>query len=59
MADSFNVPKDVAKVFEIKDTSKPLYNFLVELANRLAQAEVTIKTLETRVVELESNQTVE
>lgn len=49
MADNLNIPKDLTKVFEIRDTSNVLRTFLIDLATRLQNAEAKIKALETQV----------
>lgn len=40
-----NIPKDVTKLFELRETTTPLYNFLQDLLNRLERAEREIEKL--------------
>lgn len=46
MVDNLQIPKDVTKLFEMKDTSGPLKKFLTDLLNK-------VNTLEKRIKELE------
>lgn len=54
MADNILLPRDVAKVVEVRDTSRPLYNFLLKLTNTLNQQNTEIAELKKRVEELEN-----
>lgn len=55
MVDSINIPSNLVKIFEVKDTSEPLLRFLTDIAMRLQSAEAKIETLETQVEELNVN----
>ena len=51
---SLQIPKDLVKTFEIKDTSKVLYDFLVSLADTVNNLQVENKALEDRIITLEN-----
>lgn len=40
-----NLPKDITKLFELRETTQPLYNFLQDVYNRLERAEREIQKL--------------
>lgn len=54
MAVSINIPKDVAKVFDIKDNSDQLYRFLTQLSTIIKTQSEQIDALSARVTELEN-----
>ena len=49
MVDSVNIPKDLTKIFEVKDTSDTLRRFLTDMFIRLDSLEKKVMTLETKV----------
>lgn len=55
MADSLQIPPDVAKLIqiEVKDTSQGFRTFLVNLVNKVADLEQKVIDLTARVAELE------
>lgn len=53
MADSIQIPQDIAKVVEIKYTPDLLRKFLTDLLNEVNILKSKVVTLETRVKELE------
>lgn len=44
-----NLPKDIVKLFELRETTQPLYNFLQDMYNRLERAEREIEQLKQQV----------
>ena len=53
MADSINIPQNLTKVVEVKDTSEPLRRFLTDLLIRVQNLEKDNKNLIERVNKLE------
>lgn len=53
MADNINIPQNLTKVVEVKDTSGPLRQFLLDLIVRVNYLEKQVKDLQTRVKALE------
>lgn len=51
---SLQIPKDLTKVMEIKDTSKVLFDFLVSAAEKINELQTEIKALEDRIMTLEN-----
>lgn len=47
MADNLQLPKDITKLFELKDTSQPLRRLLIQILNKQNE-------LENRIAELEN-----
>ena len=48
MADSINVPQNLTKVVEVKDTSDTLRRFLVDLLVRVVTLEKQVKELQDK-----------
>lgn len=46
MADNLQIPNDVTKVVEVKDTSQPLRTLLIQLVNKINQLEERVEALE-------------
>jgi hypothetical protein len=53
MAGNIQVPRDLTKVVEVKDTSDPLRRFLTDLLNRITILEAQALDYEARIAELE------
>lgn len=49
-----NIPNDIVKICELKFTADPLYNFLVNMVERVAELEAQVTILQERVTELEN-----
>lgn len=47
MAGSTQLPKDLLKLFEVRDTSAPMRKFIIELLTRIEALEQRIKVLES------------
>ncbi len=54
MVDSVNLPNNLTKVFEVRDTSEPLRRFLIDLLIRVQALEKKNTALEARVKALET-----
>lgn len=54
MVGNTNIPKDLVKIFEIKDTSDVLRRFLTDLHVRTENLEEAKTDLEARIEELEN-----
>lgn len=52
MADSINIPQNLTRVFEVKDTSEPLRRFLTDLLIRVQNLETSNKELQAEVNKL-------
>lgn len=52
MADSINIPQNLTRVFEVKDTSEPLKRFLTDLLIRIQNLEKSNKELQAQVAKL-------
>lgn len=52
MADSINIPQNLTKVFEVKDTSETLRRFLTDLLIRVQNLEKSNALLQTEVNKL-------
>lgn len=53
MVDSINVPMNLTKVMEVRDTSEPLRKFLIEMLTRIQNLEKDKVALTNRVKVLE------
>jgi hypothetical protein len=51
---SLQIPRDLTKVIEVKDTSKVLYDFLVDVATKINELQTENKALTDRVTALEN-----
>lgn len=48
MADNVNLPQNLTKVVEVKDTSDPLRRFLIDLLVRVVALEKQVKELQEK-----------
>lgn len=44
-----NLPKDIVKLFELRDTTGPLYKFLQDMLNRTERLEKEVEALKKQV----------
>ena len=54
MVGNIQIPRDLTKVIEVRDTSLPLRNFLIEMLTELKVLQDEVSALETRIIELEN-----
>lgn len=55
MADSINIPQNLTRIFEVKDTSEPLKRFLTDLLIRVQNLEKSNSELTKQVNILSGN----